>query len=492
MINLFPDQIEFVDAIRQEIKSGSRSVLGVASTGFGKTIVSAYLTRSAEQKGNSAWFMCHRKNLLKQTSQAFWKLHIEHGLIASGRRQSVLPVQVATVGTLNSRLDKLQPPQLLIVDEAHLSMAATWVKVVDWCKERGSIVIGNSATPERLDGKGLGYLFDSMVEAKPMRWLIDNGRLSDYELYSAVPPDLKGVKTVAGDYSLDQLAAAMDKPKLIGDAVAHWKKLAYGLRTIAYCVNIEHSKHCCDLFNLSGIPAVHVDGTSTDAVMQDAIEGFADGRYMVLFNCQLMTEGFDLSAQVNRDVPIEACILLRPTQSLALYMQMVGRALRVKPKPAVILDHAGCAMRHGLPDDEREWSLAGRKKRKRGDQEPPVSIQQCGFCYGVFRPGVDICPLCGAPVEKKERPTLAHDDGELVKINVEASRKQKRQEVGMSRSIDELVALGHRRGMKDPAGWAANVYAGRHKRRPFTEEYHAARQAYIKLRSTTEARKNEA
>ena len=150
----------------------------------------------------------------------------------------MLPVQVATVGTLNSRLDKLQPPQLLIVDEAHLSMAATWVKVVDWCKERGSIVIGNSATPERLDGKGLGYLFDSMVEAKPMRWLIDNGRLSDYELYSAVPPDLKGVKTVAGDYSLDQLAAAMDKAKAYRRRSGALEKAC--LRSAHYCLLRQH------------------------------------------------------------------------------------------------------------------------------------------------------------------------------------------------------------------------------------------------------------
>lgn len=484
-ITLFDDQEEFVEKIRRELRAGSQSVLGVASTGFGKTIVSAFIAREAARNGKRVWFLCHLKNLLTQTSQAFWKLHIEHGLIAAGRRNSRLPVQVATVGTLARRLDKLAPPDLLIVDEAHLAMAKTWVEVIDWAKAGGTIVIGNSATPERLDGKGLGYLFDSMVEARPMQWLIENNRLSDYVVYSTKNgPDLSGVKTRAGDWAANEVEAAVDKPRLIGDAAAHWKKHAQGLRTIAYCATIKHSKHTAEHFNRHGIPAVHVDGETPQEELKAAIKGFADGKYMVLCNVQLMTTGFDLSAQVNRDVPIEAAILLRPTQSVSLYMQMVGRSLRMKSNPAVILDHAGMVMKHGLPDDVRDWTLDGRKKgrKRKEDEEADVNVQQCQSCFHIFRPGPSTCPGCGVEIEKKVMRELEQVDGELEKIDVQALRRNRAKEQGQSKGLRDLVQLGLRRGMKNPSGWSAHVFAARQGRKPTAADYQQAKRFLGELR----------
>lgn len=477
-ITLFDDQEEFVEKIRRQLRAGNQSVLGVASTGFGKTIVSAFIAKEAARHGKRVWFLCHLKNLLTQTSQAFWKLHIEHGLIAAGKRNSKLPVQVATVGTLARRLDQLQPPDLLIVDEAHLAMAKTWVQVVDWAKSHGAIVIGNSATPERLDGKGLGYLFDTMVEARPMQWLIENGRLSEYVVYSTKnTPDLSGVKTRGGDWATNEIEAAVDKPKLIGDAAVHWKKYASGLRTIAYCATIKHSKHTAEHFNRHGISAVHVDGETPQEELRAAIRGFADGKYMVLCNVQLMTTGFDLSAQVNRDVPIEAAILLRPTQSVSLYMQMVGRALRMKENPAVILDHAGMVMKHGLPDDVREWSLEGRKKgkRKASEEDPDVNVQQCQNCFHIFRPGPSKCPACGSEIERKVLRELEQIDGELERIDVAQLRRERKMQQGQSKSLRDLVLLGVRRGMKNPSGWAAYVYCSRAGRKPTAKDYEQAK-----------------
>ena len=485
-ITLYPDQQEFVINLRQAIREGNQSVLGVASTGMGKTIVSAYIARSAWERGKTVWFVCHLKNLLWQTSKAFWSLGIEHGQIASGKRNSKMPVQVATVGTLARRLDKLDPPDLLIVDEAHLAMAATWKKVIEWAKDAGATVLGNSATPERLDGKGLGYLFDTMVEARPMDWLIDNKRLSEYVIYtSRIATDLDGVKKQAGDYAQGQLAEAMDKPMLIGDAAAHWKKHANGKRTIAYCVTIKHSKHTAAHLNASGIPAVHVDGESTQDELKEAINGFADGKYKVLCNVQLMTTGFDLSAQVGREVPIEACILLRPTQSVSLYLQMVGRALRMKPFPAVILDHAGNVMRHGLPDDHREWSLEGKTKGKRKQEKDPdeLTVQQCQHCYAVFRKGPDVCPSCLEPLPGGGRPELEQVDGELEMVDLEAVRRERKREQGQARTLQDLVALGLRRGMKKPAEWAAIITAERHGRKPSGADFKAAREVMRELQS---------
>lgn len=451
-IELYPDQKEFVASIRQALKDGNQSVLGVASTGMGKTIVSAFIAKSAADRGKRVWFLCHLKNLLTQTSKAFWTIGIQHGLIASGKSRSYLPVQVATIGTLGRRIETMDPPDVMIVDECHLAMAATWVKVIEWARDSGCIIVGNSATPCRLDGKGLDYLFDEMVEARPMRWLIEHGRLSDYVIYSAPhQADLSEVKKRAGDYATGELEAAMDKPQLIGDAADHWKRYANGLRTICYCISIKHSKHTADHFNANGIPAIHVDGETPQEELKRAIAGFADGKYMVLCNVQLMTTGFDLSAQVDREVPIEAAILLRPTKSVALYMQMVGRALRKKPRPAVILDHAGMAMEHGLPDDERQWSLEGVEKQKRkkkdDEEEPEPTVQWCKQCYFVFRVGPDACPSCGAPVEKQERK-INQVDGELVEIDPEELRRQRQARIERARAqtVEDLVATGMKPG----------------------------------------------
>lgn len=462
MIKLFPDQEEFVDDIRNAIRQGYKSVLGRAETGFGKTVVSAFITKEAALRGKTVWFAVHRNNLLKQTSQTFWNFHIEHGLIKSGRANSHQNIKVASIGTLVRRLDKMTPPDILILDECHLAMSTSWLKLVDWCKPAGTLIIGNSATPQRLDGKGLNYIFDVMVEGKPMSWLIDNGRLSDYRMFSTPRAlDLSDVKNRAGDYASDQLATAMDKSVITGDALKHWKLHANGKRTIAYCVSINHSKHTAEYFNDSGVPSIHVDGTSSPEELKDAINGFADGRYKVLFNVQLMTEGFDLSAQVGREVPIEACILLRPTQSIALYLQMVGRALRRKPEPAIILDHAGCALRHGLPDQEREWSLEGEtKSKKRKKQEEDVKIKQCGKCYTVYAPELDSCPSCGE-VPPPTRKPLETVDEDLVEIQKDQIRAAKKMEQGSARSLEDLIKLGIGRGMKSPDGWAAHIYAVR-------------------------------
>lgn len=482
--NLFEDQAEFVSLVRDQLRAGARSVLGVASPAFGKTVVAGHIIATAREKSNAtAWFLVHRKNLLRQTSKSFWSAHIEHGLLTSGRARSRLAVQVGTIGTVYSRLEKLEAPTILFIDEAHLAKGNMFESVIRWALERGAIVIGLTGTPERLDGQALGDLFQVMVEARSTHWLIEQGRLSNYVMYSTgITPDLSGVKKSGGDYNRDQLAEAMDKPMLVGDAISHWRKHANGMRTVAYCVNVKHSKHTAEAFNAAGIPAVHVDAGTTEAELKDACEGLATGRYMVLANCELVIEGFDLSAQVGMDVTLECCILLRPTQSVARYLQMVFRALRRKPAPAVILDHAGCAMRHGLPDDDREWSLEGRKKGKRKtDDEPDVRVQQCQKCYHVFRPGVSECPSCGAPVERKDPRKLEVVEGELQRIDADLLRRETRREQGQARGLAQLVELGVNRGMKRPDAWAVNVFCSRSGRKPSGKDYQEAKRMYMEL-----------
>ena len=199
----------------------------------------------------------------------------------------------------------------------------------------------------------------------------------------------------------------------------------------------------------------------------------------MMTNCELVIEGFDLSAQVGRDCTLECCILLRPTQSVARYLQMVFRAMRKKPNPAVILDHAGCIVKHGLPCEKREWSLHGEapSKRKKKDDEPDVNVTQCGKCYAVFKSGVDECPMCGAEVERKERK-LNEVEGELEQVDmaaVQAERKLARQEQGQASGLRDLIALGKRRGMKNASGWGVNVYMARSGKKPTAKDYAEAK-----------------
>lgn len=479
---LFEDQAEFVHKLRCSVAQGVKAVLGVASPAFGKTVVAGYITQESQAKkaGTSVWFLVHRKNLLRQTDKSFWQAKIEHGLITSGRRQSSLPVQIGTIGTVYSRYKRLTPPRIMFIDEAHLAHGNMFATVINWAKDNGTLVIGLTGTPKRLDGKPLGDLFDEMIEAKSTRWLIDQGRLSDYVAYTTpISPDLSDVKKLGGDYNKGQLAGAMSKPSIVGNAVSHYKKYANGLRTVCYCVNVKHSKQTAQAFNDAGVPAVHVDGTSTEGDIKEACEGLASGKYKVLCNCELVIEGFDLSAQVGRDCTLECCILLRPTQSVARYLQMVFRAMRKKPNPAVILDHAGCIVKHGLPCEKREWSLDGDepKKRKAKDDEPDVNVSQCNSCYAVFKSGVDACPMCGAEVERKERK-LNEVEGELEQVDMEAvraERKRQRQEQGQANGLRDLIALGKRRGMKNASGWAVNVYMARQGKKPSGRDYAEAK-----------------
>jgi len=478
-LKLFDDQAEFVEKIREQLRAGHKSILGVASPAFGKTVVAGHIIASARARSDaSAWFLVHRKNLLRQTSKSFWDSKIEHGLLTSGRTRTLQPIQVGTIGTVYSRLKTLKAPTILFIDEAHLSCGNMFTKVIEWALAQGAIVIGLTGTPIRLDGKALGNLYQVMVEARPTSWLIEQGRLSRYKYFAAPhAPDLSGIKKQDGDYNREQLAEVMGKRVITGDAIAHWRQYANGLRTVIYCCNVKHSKLTAQAFNDAGIPTVHVDADTTEAELKDACEGLASGKYLAICNCELVIEGFDLAMQSGKDITLDCCILLRPTQSIARYLQMVFRALRRKPKPAIILDHAGCALQHGFPDDHREWSLEGETKQQRKKREDEVKAKQCDKCYAVFTPGPSHCPQCGESLAGDGRK-IEIVEGNLVEIDIEAMRREQKREQGSARTLTDLVALGLRRGIKKPAEWAAFTYAARQGgRKPTKDEFKQARDA---------------
>lgn len=449
MITLHDYQQDMIERTRVELRT-HRSVLLQAPTGAGKTILAAHMCGTAARKGRRALFIVHRRELLIQTAKTFGKVGIPHGLIAAGitgdRRA---PVQIALVNTLANRLDMFGSFDLVIPDEAHHVAATTWSKVID--HYAGAKVVGLSATPERLDGTGLGKWFQRMVRGPAVSWLIEHGYLSPYRLYAPSTPDLTGVQSRAGDYAREALSAAMEKPTLIGDAVEHYTRLARGKRAMVFCVSIKHSLAVVAKFQAAGYRAAHIDGETAPEERDRLIAAFVAGSIEVLSSVDLVSEGFDLPA-------IEVAILLRPTKSVSLYIQQVGRAIRIAPgkSEALILDHAGNALKHGLPDDDRDWSLEGRKKRKRGPAEPgddenPVQVRHCPQCFHVHAPAPE-CPRCDHvyPVMGRTVKELA---GELKEMQ-RAEAKQKRIEVGRAKSLEELITIGRMRGYKNPKYWA--------------------------------------
>lgn len=464
MIHLRPYQNELLDGARDAFRKGKRAVLLQMPTGAGKTVSGSHMIGGASRKGNVCWWLTHRRELIGQTSKTFASMGIPHGLISAGQSSDPYKlVQIGSVQTVARRLDKLAPPDLIIFDECHHLGAGQWQAIFD--AYPNAKIIGLTATPWRLDGVGLGRWFGHMVNGPTVAELILEGALSNYRLFAPTTPDLAGVGTQAGDFKRDQLAEAMDKPSIVGDAVIHYQKLCPDKRAVVFAVNIEHSRHIVLQFQLAGIAAEHVDGTMDTASRDAAIQRFIAGETLVLSNCELFGEGFDVPA-------IEAVILLRPTKSLSLYLQQVGRALRPAPGKdhAVILDHAGNSANHGFPDDDREWTLDDREKRRSGEKGE-VTIRTCPECFAVFRP-VPQCPNCGHTYVAQVRE-IEQVDGELTEIDVAALRRreaiEKKREQGEAQTLDDLIRLGRSRGMRNAEAWARNVIQGREEAQRFAD-----------------------
>lgn len=464
---LRPYQESVIDDTREALRR-HHSVLMQGPTGMGKTAITVFMMGRAAAQGNRAYFLVHQNELLSQTSKALWRQQLEHGMIASGKARSTLPAQVASVQTLVRRMDQYKEPDLLIIDEAHRAAAKTYQTIIErWPNAR---VIGLTATPQRTDGKPLDVMFDTLVLGPTIRELMDAGYLCDYEIYA--PPigiDVSTVKRKMGDFDSKELEAVVDKKSITGDAVAHYKTHARGKRCVVMCVSIKHAEHVAEQYQAAGVSSGVIEGTMTGQQRDKMLADFAAGRLMVICNVQLLVEGVDIPA-------IEVVQWLRPTQSLVVWMQGNGRGLRPADNKAglIIFDHVGNCLRHGLPDDDREWSLEGKEKGKKKSASDEVKIKQCGSCYAVFRPGPQTCPHCGAPVAGQQRE-LEVVDGELQKVDKLAIRKEQKREQGKARSMDDLVALGLRRGMAKADAWAAITLAARQGRKATTTEYEQAR-----------------
>jgi superfamily II DNA or RNA helicase len=379
-----------------------RSVCYQAPTGSGKTVVGAEFI--ARQPDDRIVVVGHRDEIIQQFSAALTRVRIEHGIIQPGYPATKDRVQVASIMTLVRRLDQFTPPPtLLVYDEGHHAAAPTWQKITAAFPDAD--ILGLTATPRRYDGKPLDDIFEKLICGPSIAWLIDHGFLVPVTVFApATSPDLTAIKIRAGDYAVDQLATVMSDEMIVGGAVDEYKKLCSGARGIVFCVDIAHSKLVAKAFRARGYRAEHVDGETPRAERRELIAALGDGSIDMLTNCGLISEGLDVPGA-------EVAILLRPTKSLALYLQMVGRALRTAPGKdcAFVLDHAGNVYRHGLPTARRQWSLTGKQQ----DDSAGDRLFRCPECGAINDRSDDVCVNCGAPLHRHRPPRAVVEGGRL-------------------------------------------------------------------------------
>lgn len=355
------------DAIRRITESWRtvRRVMLQLDTGGGKTVIMADIAARAVAAGRHATIVVHRDYLVEQTVAKLQAHGMRVGVIAAGiRKDTRSDVDVAMIATLARR--EQSPTDVLMIDEAHRSAAPSYSELI---KSHKGWLVGFTATPERLDGKGFDDLYDHLIVGPTKMELIEMGALVPSTVYEA-PMDREGLKSIAtqgGDYANKPLADYMKRAVLYGDVVQAYRDHANGKKIACFAASVELSQAYAQAYRDAGIPAVHVDGKTPTADRNAAMRAFRNGEVRVLCNVAIATEGLDVP-------DCDGVQILRVTKSLVLWRQMVGRASRTSPgkTEAIVLDHGLCWRNPSLghPDVSVDWQLEG--KRKRGEPSSPV------------------------------------------------------------------------------------------------------------------------
>ena len=447
-------QSRAIHDLRLAYRSGARAPLLVAATGCGKTVIFSAITAGAVERGRRVLILVHRRELIRQASAKLTHAGVTHGVIAAGFEPSDHPVQVASVQTLARRLERQAwQPDLIVIDEAHHSVAGTWGSVLNHWPE--AYRLGVTATPVRRDGRGLGEVFDRLVQGPSVQQLTAENFLTPAKIYAPTSAvQLDNLRIRSGDYAPEDAAQQLDKPSITGDAIEHYQRLGHGCSAIAFCCTTQHAEHVARQFRDSGITAQVVLGTTPVEEREQLIDDLGSGALRVLVSVDVISEGTDVPS-------VGAAILLRPTQSEGLYLQQVGRVLRPAPgkDAAIVLDHVGNVHRHGFPDDHREWSLDDARRRTGKGGPPAPAVRTCESCFAAFKPQ-PVCPVCGAECAPEPRRALKEVAGELQELKREGIR-QRVAERKKARTLTDLIQVGIARGMKNPAGWARHVYFAR-------------------------------
>ena len=401
-MKLRPYQNDLVEDVRSAWHSGYRAPCIVLGCGGGKSCIVAEIARRTTWNGKRVLFIVHRKELVEQIEKTFRDWGVLMDLC-----------MVGMVQTVTRRLRKIPRPALIITDENHHSLAQSYQRIYEYFDTVPRV--GVTATPVRLNGDGLGDVNDKLIIGKPTKWLIENHFLAPYDYYAPSVADLTGLHTKMGEYVKADIEKAMIQNTVFGDVVRWYRKLAEGKKAVCYCASIRHSMATAAAFRDAGISAAHIDGDTPKAERSHIISAFRSGEITILCNVDLISEGFDVP-------DCECAILLRPTHSLTLYIQQSMRCMRYREgKRAVIIDHVGNYARHGMPDDDREWTLEKKERRSLNEREAEQEekVRQCPECFFTFSAEAgakNVCPHCGYVFPKREREVNTDEAGELIKV----------------------------------------------------------------------------
>jgi superfamily II DNA or RNA helicase len=413
-MQLRPYQQELIDNCRQAYKDGYLAPCLVLPCGGGKSIITADIAKKVTDKKGRVLFLVHRKELCEQIENTFKHYGVD-----------MKYCKVMMVQTASRRLDKLPTPSLIITDEGHHCKANTYRKIYDYFHTVRRVFV--TATPCRMGGDGLAGVADVLLEGPSVKWLIEQGNLSPYRYYAPTLADFSKIHSVAGEFNIREVDELLNKNNIYGDVIKYYRQLADGKQGICYCVNVDHSKEMAKIFRSHGIPARHIDGDTDAEIRADIIRQFRNGECKILCNVGLISEGFDVP---NCDV----VILLRPTKSLSLYIQQAMRCMRYKEnKMAIIIDHVGNYLRHGMPDDDREWQLTGKVKSKSEyTEEGKLIVRTCKMCFSTYPNSMDKCPQCGQ-LYVTERKELEHMQ-EIQLKEIKEAEKQQAREIAKTKS----------------------------------------------------------
>lgn len=468
MIILHEHQESLVGGIREAFEQKHKSVMAQLCTGGGKTAIASYITQKMTQNKRCVFALVHRREIFNQFCESFLRMGVNHSMILPNIKMGNELAMVASVQTLVSRIKNNEPlpnPDLIIADEGHHAIASQWQYI--FSRFPNAKILGMSATPTRTDGTGLDKIFSHMVcgdkHGASMKELIKKGILSPYQIFTQpLAVDLLDVRIKNGDYDPKEMAERLKQ--VVGSEVAEYRKYLHNQPTICFYPTVEMAEIAAQKFRDAGYNFISIDGKMTPAARKKAIDSLGSGELHGLTSCSVISEGTDIPV-------VSGIILMTKTQSIVNYLQQVGRGLRMcKGKThATILDFVGNVAIHGLPCEDREWSLEGVKKRKR-EIEVTERITQCDNCKHHFLTKERICDRCGWELEFKEKRKQIVVAGELVSVCVEHYEQVQRQlkfearkQQAQAQSLEDLIALGVSRGYSNPHGWAVNILKSRGK-----------------------------
>jgi superfamily II DNA or RNA helicase len=460
VITLRPYQSTGIAQIREAFATGARAPMYVLPTGGGKTVIFSAIAESSEKRGKRVLILTHRVELVDQIVASLEQFNVRPDIIAASYQRSMgryragnRSIAVANVQTLVNRIDSYAPPTLITIDECHhVTPGGQWSTILRAYKDAKNL--GVTATPIRGDSRGLSAHFDRLILGPNVPELISMGYLVKPRVFAPPTVDTSGLHIRAGEFKTEEADALMDVPSITGDAFSHYKKHSDGLPALVFCTSVKHAEHVAERFRKDGVAAVSLNGGTDKEVRRMAVADFRRGAIRVLASCDLFSEGFDVpGAHVG--------ILLRPTASMGLFLQQVGRILRPSEgKPhAIILDHVGNTQRFGMPDEPREWSLTVDETKRKKKQAPGIRV--CPKCFAASAARATACVECGHVFEVKPRQNVEERDGELVELTAEQiQRKRERMEQGWkAKTLEQLREVARIKG-RNPA-WADHVFAAR-------------------------------